>query len=153
MADLAPTAARTTVMKVAVDKQSGPDPGGQPEIQHVADVPARAPRELRDRFQPGVVLHQHRYGEMPPELGRDVDPGPRLTGQRGTDHAGLQVERTGYADGHADQVVAVETGPGEQVVEQRESGREPLLPGGVAIRGHSVAGERRTRQVGEVAPD
>jgi hypothetical protein len=140
-------------MKVAVDKQSGADAGGQPEIQHVPRTPARAPGELGDGFQPGVVVHQQRYVEMPAELGRDVHPGPRLTRQRRSDHAGLQVERPGDTDRDADQTVPIESGLAEQVVEQRESGREPLLPRGVAGRGHAVTGERPAGQVGEVAPD
>ena len=140
-------------MKVAVDKQSGADAGGQPEIQHVARTPARAPGELGDRLQPGVVVHQHRYVEMPAELGRDIHPGPRLARQRRTDHAGLQVDRPGYADGDADQASRSSPAAAEQVVEQRQAGREPLLPRGVPSGGDAVAGERPSGQVGEVAPD
>ncbi len=147
VADLAGHPCRS-VEQPAVHDQPGADAGRDLQVGGVAAAGRRAPVELGQRAEVGVVVHVDRQLEPRRERLRRSDSHP--AGQdRGRPHAPrAHVDRPGQAEAYADHVAARDARLGQHLLDQLRGRVEAGLGGVVGLHGALGLGEDRVAEVG-----
>src|SRR5438874_1896420 len=99
---------RRAPQQAAVDDQPGTDSRRGLDVGEVRAVTTRAPGQLRERSEVGIVLDLHRDPEPALHLRCDAKTDPARKDGRGAGGAVLAVDRSRDADPGADQAAPVE---------------------------------------------